>query len=397
MWRVLKNRRLWIGLVIVGGLVAVAVWPRAIEVDFTVVTRGPLVVTIDEEGVTRVRDRFVVTAPVAGDLARIALEPGDAVRKGQTLLTLRPATPVPLDARTRAEIEAGARSAEALEGRARAERDRAASAATLAEQRAARARALLGGGAVAREEVEARDAEARSAADALRSAEFAIAQARQELQAMRARLGQLRAGEPQPDFVVVSPIDGLVLRRPQQSARVVAPGEPLLEVGDPARMEIVADLLSSDAVRVGPGAAVVIEQWGGPTPLRGCVRRIEPSGFTKVSALGVEEQRVNVIIDFESPLDERRSLGDGYRVEVKVVTWKADDVLKVPVGALFREADEWAVFVAAGDRAARRRVQIGQRSGLEAQVVGGLADGDQVIVYPPDTVADGIRVTPRAR
>jgi HlyD family secretion protein len=388
----LKNPRVLIGVAIVAALLALAMWPRAIEVELAEVTRGPLVVTLDEEGITRVRDRFVVTAPVAGEIGRLGLDPGDRVTRGQVLARLRPAGSTPLDPRTRAEAEAGLRAAQATVERAEAERDRLAAAAKYAEQQLARAERLLAGGAIAREQVELRQLEAQTAADALRAAEYAVAQARQDVQRIQATLRPPQAGGAGGEVTVTSPVEGVVLRVPQQSARVVVPGEPLLEIGDPRRLEIVADLLSADAVNVEKGAAVIIDRWGGAEPLAARVRRIEPSGFTKFSALGVEEQRVNVIIDFEGPDAAWQTLGDGYRVEVRIVAWHGEDVVKVPTGALFRRGNDWAVFVARDGRAQLQTVTIGHRTSEEAQVLSGLQPGDRVVRFPPDTLEDGQRI-----
>ena len=392
MWRMLKSRRVQLGLLVVAALVAVAVWPRTIEVDLAAVTRGPLVVTLDEEGETRVRDKFVVTAPVAGELQRITLQPGDPVVAGRTVLArIRAASPAPLDVRTRAEVEAAIRGAEALAARAEAERDRAVGTAGLAAQLRDRARRLFAGGAISQEELDVREADARTAADAVRAAEFAIAQATHDLQTLRARLAPFTAARPQPDVLVIAPVSGVVLKRHQESAQVVLAGTPLVEIGDPQRLEVVADLLSADAVRVAPGAEVLLEQWGGGAALPGCVRRVEPAGFTKVSALGVEEQRVNVVIDVEAG-EESAALGDAYRVEVRIVLWRGDNVVRVPTGALFRRGDAWAAFVVVNGRAMERRLRLGERNAREAQVLAGLAPGEEVVVYPPDTLAEGSRV-----
>jgi HlyD family secretion protein len=395
MWRMLKSRRVQVGVLVVAALVAIAVWPRAVDVDVALVARGPLVITVDEEGETRVRDKFVITAPVAGEVQRIELEPGDPVTRGRTVLArIRSASPSPLDARVRGEIESAIRAAEAVAARARADRDRLAGAAALAEQRRDRARLLLAGGAVAQEELDVREADARAAADALRAAGFLVAQAEQEVHTARARLAPAAANRPQADIVVIAPLTGVVLKRHLESAQVVSPGTPLVEIGDPQRLEVVTDLLSADAVKVPAGAEVLLEQWGGSQPLTGRVRRVEPSGFTKVSALGVEEQRVNVLIDLDDR-EEAVALGDAYRTEVRIVVWRGADVVRVPTGALFRRGDGWAVFVVERGRARERPVRLGQRSGREAQVLDGLTAGDQVVLYPPDTLEDGAKVVPR--
>ena len=396
MLRLLRNRRVLLGLLIVGALVAVAAWPRATAVEVATVSSGPMMVTIDEDGRTRVRDRFVVTAPVAGELLRIELRPGDRVERGKTrLAAVRPAAPMPLDARSRAEAEAAVQSAEAAVGRLTAELGRARTAAAQAHRELARAQSLAAGGAVAREEVERRQTEVAAADDAVRAGEFAIAQARYELDVARARLASPADGRPVRDWVITAPVDGVVLTRFRESQGVVPAGEPLVEIGDPTRLEIVADMLSSDAVKIQPGSRVLIEEWGGPDTLVGRVRRIEPAGFTKVSALGVEEQRVNVVIDFDSTAGAARALGDNFRVEVRVVVWETGSAVKVSPGSLFRRGEDWAVYVVEGDVARLRTVTIGERNGREARVVSGLEVGELVVVYPPDTLVDGGRVTRR--
>jgi len=395
MREVFRNRRLLIGVLVVAAVLAFALWPRATAVDVGAITSGPLLVTVDEEGETRVRDRFVVTSPVAGELRRVELEPGDSVKSGQTIVMVRPAPPTPLDARARAEAVAAVAAGEATLGRMRAQRAQAATALTRAEQRAERLRRVFAAGGVAQDELDAREADARNAAEVVRAAEFAEAQAQHDVDAARARLLDGSAGHSTRDIAVVAPVDGVVLRRHRESQTVVPAGDPLLEIGDPRRLEIVADLLSSDAVRARPGADVLIEQWGGDETLSGRIRRVEPSGYTKVSALGVEEQRVNVVIDFSDPGAAWDALGDGYRVEVRIVIWQEQNVVKVPLGALFRRGDDWAVLVAEGGRARLRTVSIGARNATEAQVLDGIAEGDEVILYPPDTLEDGARVTRR--
>jgi HlyD family secretion protein len=388
-----RHLRLMLGLLIVAGIVVVALWPQSMEVDVVAVGRGAMQVTIDEEGETRVRDRFVVSAPVSGRLQRVELEPGDTVVRGRTTLArLTPATSPLLDPRTRAELSAAVDAARAAVGQAQAERDRAAAALERARTTARRQEALAEAGAIARDTLEAAQTAVRTGEEAWRAAEFTVQRAEYELQLARARLqAPAASGGVVP---VISPVDGVVLKRLRESESIVPAGEPLLEIGDPARIEVVADLLSTDAVRVRPGAQVLIDQWGGPHPLMGTVRRVEPSGFMKVSALGVEEQRVNVLVDVPELPDDAR-LGDGYRVEIRVVTWRADDVVKVPVGTLFRRGDEWTVFVVEGGVARRRMVQVGQRSDTEAEILGGLTTGEVIVLHPPDTLEDGTRVAIR--
>jgi HlyD family secretion protein len=393
--RLLKNPRLIAAVLIVAGILAVALWPEAIEVDVVRVERGPMQVTIDEEGETRVRERFVVSAPVSGRLQRIELEPGDTVVRGKTLVArLIPAAPPLLDPRASAELAAAVEAARAAVGEARAERERAAAALTRAQSSLRRQQQLADAGLSSREDLEVAETTLRSAEEALRAAEFAVARAERELQAARARLAPSTAGGRPVD--VLAPVSGVVLKRLRESEMVVPAGDPLLEIGDPANLEIVADLLSTDAVRVSEGEPVLIDQWGGSHPLNGRVRRVEPSGFMKVSALGVEEQRVNVIIDLADSDGAKRQLGDGYRVEVRVVIWRDEAALKVPIGALFRRSEQWAAFVIDNDVAHFQIVQLGQRNDSEGQITGGLVEGQIVVLHPPDTLQDGMRVKIRA-
>ena len=396
MVRLLKTVRVLLAIAVVAGLVALALWPRPTEVDLASVIRGPLVVTLDEEGETRVRDRFDINSPAAGEILRIEVEPGDPVEAGRTVLAVvRPSMPAPLDARALAEASRAVPAAEASVARMRAERERAAALLVRARQQLDRARRLFADSAIARDEVDAREADVRTNEEGLRAAEFAVTQVQHDLEVARARLIQGRSVEGGRDIVLRAPVDGVVLRRHRQSQSVVPAGERLLEIGDPRRLEIVADLLSSDAVKVQPGHAVLIEQWGGGRTLRGRVRRVEPGGFTKVSALGVEEQRVNVIVDFQDAQEAWRALGDGYRVEIRVVVWQRDGILKVPTASLFRRGDQWALFVADNGRARMRTVTIGERNGAEAQVLSGLEEGERVVRFPPDTLRDGKRITER--
>jgi HlyD family secretion protein len=389
----LKNPRVLAAAGLVLALLAVGLWPESIAADVAAVEKGPLRVTIDEEGETRVRERFMVSAPVAGRVLRIELEPGDPVARGALLATFRAADPMPLDARARGEARAAESAAEAAVGRARAERRRAETMLALARSEVGRHRELARQQIVSAEILEAKEADARAAEEAVRAGEFALRAAEHERDMARARLAPPSGGGR--EITIRSPVDGVILKRVRESESVVAAGEPLLEVGDPAELEIVSDLLSTDAVKVRPGNPVLIEQWGGDQAIRGRVRRVEPSGFMKVSALGVEEQRVNVVVDLEDPAEAWKALGDGYRVEVRIVIWEGRDVVRVPAPSLFRRGDEWAVFVVEKGRARVRPVVIGRRSGLEAEVVSGLVPGDRVIVHPGDRVEDGSRVSAR--
>ena len=392
------RRLIRIALVVIV-LAAVLIWafrPAPVSADFAVVERGSLQVTVDEEGRTRVRDRYVVSAPLPGRMARIELEPGDRVIAGKTVVArLQPTDPTLLDARTRAELEARVRASESAIGSARAERDRIQADLTFARAELKRAQGLLAGGAIARRDLEAAEQQARALERALQSAEFAIQTAGHQREVARASLVQTRSGRA-TTVPLYSPVDGVVLRLVLESESVVAVGQQLLEVGDVTDLEIVSDLLSSAAVAVRPGQTVLIEQWGGGQALQGRVRRVEPSAFTKISALGVEEQRVNVLIDFENGSDALQSLGDGYRVEVRIIVWSKDDVLRVPTSSLFRHEGEWAVYKVIGGVARRQLVQIGLRNGLEAEVLNGLAAGEQIVVYPGDAIADGVELTARS-
>jgi HlyD family secretion protein len=391
-----RHSRILVALVVVAVIVALAVWPKAVEVDAVRVGRGPLLVTLDEEGETRVRDRYVITAPVAGKLARIQLEPGDRVVEGQTLLAeLQPAASPLLDPRTRSELSAAASAAQAALGQARAERARGEAEVARARSTLRRSQQLLAENAIAPDEVEAQATALASAEEALHAAEFAVQRTQSELELARARLGAPGAGGR--NVAIVAPASGVVLRLFHESETLVAASERLLEIGDPTRTEVVADLLSSDAVRVPPQARVAIEEWGGGRTLEGRVRRVEPSGFTKVSALGVEEQRVNVIIDWSDGSAAETALGDGYRVEVRIVLWEQADVVKVPIGSLFRRGEDWAAFSVEEGRARLLEVEIGQRSPNEGQVLDGLAEQQTVIVHPPDSLSDGMRVRVRPR
>jgi len=392
MIRFLNDRRLLLSTVVIGGLTAIALWPSAVAVDVAAVSRGPLVVTVDEEGRTRVRDRFVVTAPVAGRVLRIELDPGDRVARGDVLARLQPESPPLLDARTRAEAAAAVTSAEATLGHARAEEQRAHAAWAQAQRELARTRRLTSAGVTTAQDLDAREADALVAGEAVNAAAFAVRAASAEVERAKARVATSVSASGAA-VAVRAPVNGVVLQRLRESESVVPAGEPLIAIGDPGQIEIVTDLLSTDAVRVKPGARATIEQWGGEPALAAIVRRIEPAGFTKVSALGVEEQRVNVVLDFVDADDEADALlGDAYRVETRIVLWEAPNVLKVPTNALFRDNTQWAVYVVSGGRARLTLVEIGHQTAQEAEVMNGLTESSMVIVHPGDLVRDGTRI-----
>lgn len=394
--RLLRNVRLWIAVLVVAGLVAVAVWPKTVPVETAAASRGPLMVTVDEEGRTRVRDRFVVAAPVAGRVLRIELEPGDAVHAGDVVAQIRPEAPTLLDARSRAEAEAALASAQATAGRTRAEEQRARAALAQAERELTRVRNLVAESLATAQQLDAREADAKTAQEQVNAATFAARAAEAEVVRARARLSPAppdRSGRIVP---VTAPVDGVVLKRLRESETVVPAGDPLLEIGNPRQLEIVVDLLSLDAVRVKPGDRALVDQWGGDRTLDARVLRVEPSGFTKISALGVEEQRVNVILEFTDASEAWKALGDGYRVEPRIVIWESQDVLKVPTGALVRAGEQWAVYVVTNGRARRVPVTVGHQNGQEAEVTSGIDAGTVVILHPGDMIADDVRVEQRA-
>jgi HlyD family secretion protein len=385
MKRLLQHWRALAAILVVAGVLSAALWPESIEVDVVRASRGPLVVTIDEEGETRVHDRFVVSAPVSGRLQRVELEPGDRVARGRTVLArLQPAPPSLLDTRTRAETAAAVEAARAALGQAQAERSRGQ--ATLARARAAlkRQQELFQAGLVPPEELETAQTTVQTAEEAARAAEFSVTRAQFELESTRARLQGSDGGGRLVE--IVSPIDGVVLKRLRESEAVVPTGEPLLEIGDPTRLEIVSDLLSTDAVKVSRGQAVQVEQWGGGQAIAAHVRLVEPSGFMKVSALGVEEQRVNVIIDFADTAAAARLLGDGYRVEVRIVIAEKSDVVKVPIGAVFREGERWAVFAARSNTDTTAYVAMANPA-MRARRLGTKANGSTTATTSPTTSA----------
>lgn len=358
--------------------------PAPLRVETARVTRGPLQVTVDEEGETRVRNRYVVAAPVAGRVARIELREGDSVAAGAVVGRLFAA---PLDARAREQAAGRVAQAEDAERAANAGVKQAQAAAEQARRSARRAQQLALQNLIAPEERERAELDAATRKHELESAQFRAQAAAHDVEVARAAL---LAG-PGAAIPLRAPVTGRVLRIPERSERVVVAGAPLLEMGDPSALEIVADLLSSDAVRVKPGDAILVEGWGGGTTLRGRVRTIEPSGFTKLSALGVEEQRVNVIGDF---VDRPPAIGDRYRVEIRIIVWEGHD-LQVPTSALFRHGDGWSVFVIERGRARQCDVRVGHQGEFAAQVVEGLREGDTVIRNPSDRIADGVRVAPR--
>jgi len=392
-----KTVIIWSVVILLILLLTWALRPRPVEADFAPIQRGPIVVTIDEEGETRVRDRYTVSAPMAGRVLRIELEPGDPVTGGETVVaTFRPTIPVLLDARTLAQNQARVGSAKAALGTAEAEVERLDAELDFARSEENRNRRLFeDGGFVSSEQLERAQLAVRTGEKALAAVEFAVRSAEQELAAARASLVEKPLEGDQRNIVIRAPVDGVVLQRLRDSEAVVPVGEPLIVIADPADLEIVSDLLSSDAVKVRRGQRVIIERWGGEADLAGEVRRVEPFGFTKYSALGVEEQRVNVIIDFAQPHQAWAALGDGYRVELLIVIDEADDVLLTPTSSLFRSGEAQAVFAVRDGKASLTTVETGKRNGLHAEIRSGLGEGDTVIVHPGEAIIDGVKVAPR--
>jgi len=396
--RVRRRPRAWrklIPYVIVAGLLAAIVaglWPKPIRVETAAVNRGPLIVSVFEEGKTRIRHRYIISPPVAGFLNRVELRPGAPIQRGKTVLAaIEPQMSGFLDARALAEAEAHVKAAEATKMQRQAELDRAAAALDLANKDLSRIDALRRTGAIAVQEWDAAENRVQMRTRELHAAEFALRVADFEVTQAQAALMQARHPESEKSgpLQILAPVDGYVLNLYEESARVVTPGLPIMEVGDPQDLEAEIELLSSDAVGVAPGADVSIEHWGGDSPLHGRVSVVEPGAFTKISALGVEEQRVKVRVDFLDSAPPGLGLGDRYRVEARIVTWRGDKVLQVPTGALFRRGNDWMTFAVRQGKARLRKVEIAHNNGVAAEVRSGLSEGDTVIIHPPDTVHDG--------
>ncbi len=389
-----------LGVLVVAGLVAVALIPEPQQVDLGEVTRGRLAVAVEEDGKTRIRERYTVSAPLSGRLLRIVLKAGDSVfASSSTLATLEPLDPALLNARELAVAAAQSRSAEAQLLRTGPELEGAILARQNAEAELERLQGLTGHEQISRQKLENAELACQLRREEERSAEFAQEIARYELELARAALMHTLPESDGRDtgfrLRIPSPIDGRVLRIFYQSSTVVPAGTALLEIGDPRDLEVEVDVLSGDAVKILPGARVQFVQWGGGAPLLGRVRLVEPAAFTKVSALGVEEQRVNVIVDLLDPAEDRPTLGDAFRVEAHILIWEGDDVVKLPLGAAFRVGDAWAVFVYDAGVARLRPVQLGHSNGNEAEVLSGLQPGERVVLHPGDSLQDGSAVVPR--
>ena len=395
-WR--KHPGIAISSVIILVLLVWGFWPRAILVDMAVAKKATFTMTIEEEGRTRVIDRYVVSAPVDGVACRIDLNVGDTITQGETLVNITPMQSQVLDpssqAQAKARVEAAQSALLSAEGKAAA----AKAAADLAVKEEARLSKLVEQGLVPKDAHDKAQTDVITTQALQRSTQFTVDVARYELQAAQSVL-QYSGAKPGADTTVgvpvTAPISGEVLKVDHKCEGVVRTGQALLEVGDTSILEVIVDVLSDDAVRIKPGMRVLFDRWGGEQPLEGVVRTIEPVGFTKISALGVEEQRVWIVADFFSPKEQWQSLGDGYRVEARFIVWQEDNILQIPASALFRHNDGWAVFTVDHGKARIQLVEVGKRNGLQAQILSGLTEGDNVIVHPGDDIEDGISVKAR--
>lgn len=404
----LKSRAsvMTVGALLVVAFFAFAFWPRPTLVDIGAATRGAMIVTIDEEARTRVRDSYVISAPINGRLLRVGIDPGAEVTKDETVVAeMTPVYPAALDIRTKEQAAAAVEAARAGLSLARAEARKARADADFASDEVERARELYKGEALAKRGLDRAEIAYTSARAALQAANSAISMRAAELERAEAMLTPPATGASADParaaaetIAIRSPVSGHILRVFQESEAIVNAGAPILEVGDPhTDLEIVAELLSSDAVKVSRGDRVIIDKWGGDKTLAGVVDRVEPLGFTKVSALGVEEQRVNAIIAFEGGRNDDERLGDGFRVEVRIVIWENAAALRAPASALFRTDGDWAVFKIDRDRARRTIVKIGRNNGVDAEVVSGLDEGDRIVLFPGGGVEDGALVAPNKR
>ena len=394
--RLLRRLPAALGLLALAALIAWGLWPKPVIVETGAVARAPLTVHVSEEGKTRIRNRYAVAAPASGKMRRVPLKPGDPVVAGKTTLTtIEPVVAPLLDPRARTQAEAVVAMHEASRKRAMESLDAARAALKLAVADRDRMRAVKRDGTISDSDRDRMEAEAAIKAAEVRAAEFSLQVIDYELAQARAVLARPEVNTAGNLIDVTSPVSGLVLNVWQESETVVSAGTPILEIGDPADIEIEAEILSRDAVTIRPGDAVEIVQWGGEEPLKGRVRRIEPAAYTKISALGVEEQRVYVLSDLVDPPPAARALGDRYRVEVRVAVWHSDDVPVIPAGALFREGNAWKTYLYQNGRAVLTTVEAGHTDGRNTEVLSGLKTGDKVLLHPPDTVKDGTRVKER--
>lgn len=394
----IRKYLMWIGIAGVVAFIAYGLQPKPVEVETAAIQRGPLTVYVSEEGKTRIRNRYVISAPVSGQMQRVPFKAGDEITAGETLITsIEPSISPLLDPRARAQAEARVDAMKAALARAEETLSIARTAAQFAQTNWERVQKIQNTGSVSATDRDNAKLAAETRQMEVQSAEFALKVATYELDQAKAALLQFQTPGKEGEVVslpIKSPISGRVLKVMQESTTVVTPGTAIMEVGDPSDIEIEAEILSRDAVTIVPGAMVSVEQWGGE-PVKARVRRVEPAAFTKVSALGVEEQRVYVLSDLVEPPQQVQRLGDRYRVEVRVAVWHSDDVLLAPAGAIFREGRDWKTFIIDGGKAKAVPVEAGHSDGRMTEVLGGLKAGDEVLVHPPDTVKDGVAVKKR--
>ncbi len=398
MRKLVKKVPWMLGGLLLVGLLVYGFWPKAVRVDAVRVERGSFLVTIDDDGETRIREKYSIAVPVTGKLLRLNLHAGDLVERGKTeLMQIVPADPTLLDTREQAESEARVRAADAAYEEAQATLATAKEITSISKSQYERALKLHQSDSISPAEYDEAEHRYRVATAGLRSAESRLKVKLYEQELAQAALTRFSDKSPTPDAVLklVAPIDGVVLRVFQEDANLIPAGTAVLEIGDPRDLEIQIDILSNDAVAVQPGNQLIIESWGGERPLHARVRIVEPSAFLKISALGVEEKRVNVIADFIEPWEERRALGDGYRIEARIITRTTpDSSIKVASAALFRDHDAWHAYRVQAGRAQLVAIDVGDSNGLESQILEGLEEGDLVILHPSSDIEDGLRVTP---
>ncbi|HNY49244.1 MAG TPA: HlyD family efflux transporter periplasmic adaptor subunit [Smithella sp.] len=393
----LRRKILMISVIlIVVALLIYGFLPKTQDVDIAVVKRGALQITIEEEGRTRLKDRFTISAPTAGYLRRIAAKVGDILQKGQVVAVLEPLPSQALDPRSRATAQAAVSSAEAAL-KAAMERERVAKTdAAYLEQKRERLKALYDKGSIAKDQFDQISSEAQKAGALQLSVTAEVNLARSELERANITLRNFSAVRERGNTVEVkSPVSGAVFRIYRESEGAVNVGEPLMDLGNSRDLEVRVEVLSSDAVKIQKGTDVLFKRWGKDEPLKGKVRLVEPAGFTKISSLGVEEQRVLVIVDITSPPEQWSMLGDGFRMEAHFVIWEGQNILQIPASALFRSGEKWSVFVVERGKARKRLVEIGRRNGLAAEILSGLKENDRVLAYPDDSISEGTKIRQR--
>ncbi len=394
------RRKLFVAILIavVVGATVYGFFPQAVDVDLASVTRGPLQVTIEEEGRTRLKERFVITAPIAGYMERIWAKVGDPVQKGQSVVVLEPLRSPALDPRSRAEAEVTINTAGAALNAAIEKESAAAADADYMAKRLERLKNLYDRGSIAKDQYDQIEAETKKAQAIARSGKAAVDVARSDLERTKTLLRNFSSPNKTAGsnkVYVFTPINGNIFRIYRESEGAVNVGEPLLDIGNSKNLEVRVEVLSSDAVKIKSGTAVFFKRWGGEGTLAGTVRIVEPGGFTKISSLGVEEQRVLVIADITSPVETWRALGDAYRLEAHFVVWEGKNILQVPTSALFRVGKDWAVFVYEKGNARKRLIQTGQRNSLMTEIISGLQENEKVVVHPADTISDGTWISAR--